>query len=289
MRLHLLDATYELFRAFFGFPSRSAPDGTEVGAVLGVIETTLSLLREPGVTHVAAATDRVIESFRNDLFPGYKTGENVDPVLLDQFPLAETALETLGLVVWPMVEFEADDAMATAALRFMDDVEQVVLLSPDKDLTQCVLGERVVTFNRRQATFLDEHGVVDKFGVHPESIPDYLALVGDTADGVPGLPGWGAKSAATVLGRYGRIERIPTDHRAWEVAVRGAARLAESLHAHRHEATLYRTLTTLRRDVPLPHDLADLEWRGVRREDFLALCDQLGFDDVRARPHRWAE
>ncbi|MGH8875361.1 MAG: 5'-3' exonuclease [Acidimicrobiia bacterium] len=287
MRLHLLDATYELFRAYFGFPARPAPDGREVGAVAGIVETTLSLLREPGVTHVGAATDTVIRSFRNDLFPGYKTEAGVPEDLLSQFPLAERALETLGVVVWRMDYFEADDAMASAALRFCEEVDQVVLLSPDKDLAQCVVGEVVVQFDRRRRTLTDEAGVVKKFGVAPESIPDYLALVGDSADGVPGIPGWGAKSAAAVLARYRRLEMIPDLAEGWEVAVRGAARLAANLREHRREALLYRTLTSLRRDVPFAEGLADLEWRGVRREEFLTLCDELGLDSVRERVHRW--
>jgi 5'-3' exonuclease len=287
--LHLLDATYELFRAYFGFPKRLAPDGREVGATLGVIETTLSLLREPEVSHVGAATDTVIESFRNDLFDGYKTGAGIEPDLWAQFPLAERALRTLGVVVWPMREFEADDAIATAALRWVDDVEKVIILSPDKDLMQCVVDNAIVSFNRRESMEIDEDGVREKFGISPVSIPDYLALVGDTADGVPGIPSWGAKSASTLLARYERIERIPSDPGDWDVKVRGAARLSENLEANRDAATLYRTLTTLRRDVPIQETLADLEWRGVHRTDFEALCDELGFNDVRTRPHRWQD
>ncbi|MGQ0849026.1 MAG: 5'-3' exonuclease [Actinomycetota bacterium] len=287
MRLHLLDGTYELFRAFFGYPPRHSPDGRQVGATLGVMETTLSLLREPGVTHLAVATDTVIESFRNDLFLGYKTSAGVDPELLAQFPLVEEALEALGVVVWRMREFEADDAIATAAFRWCEDVEQVVICTPDKDMAQCVIGERVITLNRRQQSILDEDGVMEKFGVPPESIPDYLALVGDTADGVPGLPGWGAKSAAAVLGRWRKLEAIPERAAWWGVPVRGAEKLAATLAAHREAVMLYRTLTTLRRDVPLAESLADLEWRGVRGDAFLAMCDELGFDDVRTRPHLW--
>lgn len=287
MLLHLLDATYELFRAYFGFPKRLAPDGREVGAIAGIIETTLSLLREENVTHVGAATDTVIESFRNAMFAGYKTGAGVEPELMAQFPLAERALRVLGVTVWPMVEFEADDALATAALRWVDDVEKVVILTPDKDLMQCVVGDSIVSYNRRERKEINEQGVIEKFGVEPRSIPDYLALVGDTADGVPGIPAWGAKSAATVLARYGRIEHIPADPAEWDVTVRGAARLSENLEAARDDAMLYRTLTTLRRDVPLVEELADLEWQGVDRAAFLALCDEFGFTDVRDRPHRW--
>ena len=288
VNLHLLDATYELFRAYFGFPRRQAPDGMEVGAVYGIIDTTLRLLRQDGVTHLAAATDAVIESFRNDLFEGYKTGEGIPPDLLAQFPLAEEALDLLGVTVWAMRYFEADDAIATGALRWADAVDRVVILSPDKDLMQCVIGDRVVTYNRRARKQFDEHGVFEKFGVQPTSIPDYLALVGDTADGVPGIRGWGAKSTSTVLARYIRIERIPPSPGDWEVKVRGAPRLSANLEASRPEALLYRTLTTLRRDVPLDERLEDLEWKGVDRVRFNALCERLGFGGIRRRPHRWA-
>ncbi len=287
MRLHLLDGTYELFRAFFGFPPRLSPDGREVGATLGVIETTLSLLREPGVTHLAVATDTVIESFRNDMFPGYKTSAGVDPNLLAQFPMIEEAFEILGVVCWGMVEYEADDAIATAALRWVEDVEQVVIATPDKDLTQCVIGDRIVTLNRRQQTIMNEDGVREKFGVSPESIPDYLALVGDTADGVPGLPGWGAKSASSVLARWRKLEAIPSKARDWEVSVRGGEKLAATLIERRQDAFLYRDLTTLRFDVPLTETLDDLEWRGVKKEPFLELCQELGFEGVQERPHKW--
>ncbi len=289
MNLHLLDATYELFRAYFGFPQRSAPDGNEIGAVYGIIETTLRLLRQDGVTHLAAATDTVIESFRNDMFDGYKAGEGIEPELRAQFPLAEEALRVLGVVVWPLVEFEADDGMATAALRWVDDVDKVVILSPDKDMMQCVVGDAIVTFNRREDKEFNEQAVIEKFGVPPVSIPDYLALVGDTADGVPGIVGWGAKSTSTVLASYGRLERIPTSETLWNVKVRGAARLSENLEAAREEAYLFRTLTTLRRDVELEESLDDLEWKGVHKEPFLALCDRYGFEEIRRRPHVWAE
>ena len=289
MNLHLLDATYELFRAYFGFPKRKAPDGAEVGAVYGIIDTTLRLLREDGVTHLAAAADQVIESFRNDLFAGYKTGEGVPPDLMSQFPLAEEALEALGVTVWAMREFEADDALAAAALRWAGEVEKVVILSPDKDLAQCVIGDRVVTYNRRERKLVDEEGVIEKFGVPPASIPDYLALVGDSADGIPGIPGWGAKSTAAVLGKFLRIERIPRSPGEWGVAVRGAVRLSANLEAAREDALLYRTLTTLRRDAPLDESLGDLEWLGARRGLFTGLCSRLGFTRMAARPHRWQE
>ena len=235
------------------------------------------------------ATDTVIESFRNDLFPGYKSSVGVEPELLAQFPLAERAFEALGVVCWRMREFEADDAIATAAFRFVDEVEQVVICTPDKDMAQCVIDDRIVTLNRRQQSIMDEPGVWEKFGVGPESIPDYLALVGDTADQVPGLPGWGAKSAAAVLARWRKLEAIPAEVTDWQVTVRGGAKLAETLRLRREDALAYRTLTTLRRDVPLAETLDDLHWRGVHRTDFLALCEELGFDDVQTRPHRWGD
>ena len=287
MKLHLLDATYELFRAYFGFPSRQAPDGSEVGAVYGILVTTLRLLGQRDVTHLGAATDQVIESFRNRMFDGYKTGEGVEPDLLAQFPLAEEALRALGVTVWAMREFEADDALATAALRWSGDVEQVVILSPDKDLMQCVVGDRVVSYNRRERKLYDEAGVVEKFGIPPVSIPDYLALVGDSADGVPGIAGWGAKSTAAVLARYGKLERIPTEAARWEATVRGAARLSANLEEGRERALLYRSLTRLRRDVPLAESLSDLQWRGARPREFTALCDRLGFPNLARRPRRW--
>lgn len=290
MKLHLLDATYELFRASFGGgPDRQAPDGRDVKGVVGLIESTLSLLRQPDVTHLGAATDKVIRSFRNDLYDGYKTGDALDPAILAQFPLAERALEALGVVVWKMEEFEADDALATAALQFSDEVDQVVILTPDKDLAQCVVGDRVVMFDRRREIVIDEEGVWEKFGVGPESIPDYLGLVGDTADGFPGVPSWGAKSASTLLARYVHLDRIPPDAYEWDVKVRGAERLALNLRQHRQEADLYRHLATLRRDVPLAESLADLEWKGAHRAPFIELCEEFGFNDVRNRPHKWVE
>ncbi|MGH8935274.1 MAG: 5'-3' exonuclease [Acidimicrobiia bacterium] len=289
MRLHLLDATYELFRAYFGPPPRRSPDGREVGAVAGLAQSVLSLLREDGVTHLAAATDQVIRSFRNDLFLGYKTEAGVPADLLAQFPLAERALEALGVVVWAMDFYEADDALASGAVRFLDQVDQVVILTPDKDMAQCVLGERVVLYDRRRQIAYDERGVTEKFGVVPASIPDYLALVGDSSDGYPGLPGWGARSAAALLARYRHLELIPLERTLWQVPLRGAERLAAALRRGMGEALLYRYLATLRTDVPLGESFEDLEWRGVRREQFLDLCEELGFEDLRARPHRWRE
>jgi 5'-3' exonuclease len=290
VRLHLLDGTYEIFRSHFG--RRDAvigPDGSDIRATLGILESTLALLREPGVTHLAASFDTVIESFRNDMFAGYKTGEGVEPVLKNQFPLAEDALRAIGVVVWSNIEFEADDALAAAAVRWVEDVDQVVIASPDKDLMQVVVADRIVTYNRREQMIVDEAGVVAKFGIHPESIPDYLALVGDTADGVPGLPGWGAKSASTVLARYPRLELIPMDPSDWEVTVRSADKLAATFRNMQDEAYLYRELTTLRLDVPIEEELADLEWRGVPREPFMTFCTGLGFDPAEIRVDRWAD
>ena len=288
MKLHLLDATYELFRAYYGVEPARSPDGREVWAVAGVLETTLSLLREPDVTHLAAATDHVIRSFRNDLWHGYKTEEGVPDELLAQFPLAERALSSMGVVVWPMVEFEADDALATAASLYGDRVEEVVICTPDKDLSQCVVGKTIVLRDRRRRITYDEDGVVEKFGVPPASIPDWLALVGDSSDGYPGIPGWGEKSASAVLTRWRHLETIPSDPSQWEVKVRGADRLAATLVERMNDGLLFRRLATLRRDVPLGETLEDLEWRGAPRDRFVALCEELGLDKVKERPHRWA-
>lgn len=290
VRLHLLDGTYELFRSHYGRKDTVvAPDGHDIHATLGILESTLSLLREPGVTHLAASFDTVIESFRNDMFPGYKSSAGMDPELLRQFPFAEDALEAIGVVVWRNIEFEADDALAAAAIRWVDDVEQVVICSPDKDLSQIVVGDRIVTYNRREQKILDEEAVVAKFGIHPESIPDYLALVGDTADGVPGLPGWGAKSASVVLARFPRLELIPPDSDDWGVPVRGGSRLAATLVENRELAHMYRELTTLRLDAPISEDLADLEWRGVPEGRFRSFCAAMALDPDAINVHRWAE
>lgn len=293
MKLHLVDATFELFRAYYSRPPRRAPDGRPVNAVQGLVDSMLSLLREPDVTHIGAATDYVIESWRNDMFPGYKSSAGVDPELLAQFRDAERAMVALGMRVWPMVPDEADDAIATAVARFADDhrLDQVVICSVDKDLGQLVDGTRIVLRDRMRNATYDEAGIVDKFGVAPASIPDYLALVGDSSDGFPGLPGWGAKSTAAVLRKFGHLEAIPASVLEWEVDVRGASKLAATLAAGRDEAYLYRTLATLKRDSDLgetTRTLDDLEWHGVPREAFIGLCDELGFDTVRERVHRWA-
>lgn len=279
MQIHLLDATYELFRAHFGRPPRTGLDGEAVGATLGVVESVLSLLREDGVTHLGCATDHVIRSWRNDRYPGYKTDEGMPPELLSQFPLVEDALRALGLVVWPMVDFEADDGLAAAAARFADhpDVERVVILSPDKDMAQCVRTDgTVLTFDRRAGKFYDADAVMEKFGVAPASIPDYLALVGDAADGFPGLPGWGARSTAAVLQRYPHLEDIPDSVAAWDLSVRGAASLARTLKEQRADAELFRELATLRVDAPIPQsDPDELRWQGVDHAAFEALALQL--------------
>ncbi len=289
MRLHLLDGTYELFRSHFGRKDTVlAPDGNDIRATLGILESTLALLREPGVTHLAASFDTVIESFRNDMFDGYKSSAGMDEELLRQFPFAEDALEAIGVVVWRNIEFEADDALAAAAVKWVEDVDQVVIASPDKDMTQVVVSDRIVTYNRREQKIVDEDGVVEKFGVHPESIPDYLALVGDTADGVPGLPGWGAKSSSTVLAKFPRLELIPFDPSDWGVKVRGAEKLAATFAENQEAVYLYRELTTLRLDVPFEESLDDLEWKGVPEPAFRQFCNRMGFDADAINVHRWA-
>jgi 5'-3' exonuclease len=289
MKLHVVDGTYELFRSHFGAPPASSPAGMEVGATRGLLRSLWALLGETGVSHVGVAFDHVIESFRNRLFEGYKDGSGIEPDLLQQFPLAERAAHALGLVVWPMVEFEADDAMASAAHCFAESVDQVVLCTPDKDLAQCVRGTRVVMLDRRRRRVIDENGVRAKFGVSPDSIPDYLAVVGDDADGIPGIPRWGAKSAAIVLRHYGSIDRVPPTAQAWAVSPRGAATLSANLEAERQNAQLYRRLATLRLDVPLAETLADLEWRGARRDALLALLEEIGDSGFAARVGRWRD
>ena len=288
-RIHLVDGTYELFRAYFGAPKATARDGTEVGATRGIMRSLHALLREPGVTHVACAFDHVIESFRNDLFDGYKTSEGVPDDLMAQFSLAERATHALGIVVWPMVEFEADDAIAAAAERWRDasGVEQIVLCTPDKDMAQCVRDGTVVCLDRMRRRTIDEAGVIEKFGVAPASIPDWLALVGDSADGYPGVPRWGSKSAAAVLSVYGHLEAIPARESEWRVSVRGAAALAASLREHREAAFLYRRLATLRTDVPLTEQIGDLKWHGARRQALTTLCREIEDEDFLERVTMW--
>jgi 5'-3' exonuclease len=263
LNVYLVDGTYELFRHFYALPSARDRDGREVAAARGVLASVLGMIKD-GATHVAVATDHVIESFRNGLWPGYKTGEGVEPDLLAQFTLLEEALSAAGVVVWPMVEFEADDALAAGAVAAARDVrvEQVIICTPDKDLGQCVRGTRIVQLNRRTRVTLDEAGVIRKFGVAPTSIPDYLALVGDSADGYPGLPGWGAKSSAAVLAKFGHIESIPADSDDWHVNATNATALAQTLLRERDHALLFRTLATLRTDIPLFDDVGKLRWDG---------------------------
>lgn len=290
MKVHLVDGTYELFRSYFGAP-KALHNGAEVGATRGIIRSLHSLLREDGVTHVGVAFDTVIESFRNDLFDGYKTSYGVPDDLMSQFPLAERAAEALGLTVWRMIEFECDDALATFAAKANADpiVEQVVICSPDKDLSQCVRGTRVVCLDRLRKRTFDEAGVIEKFGIPPSSIPDWLALVGDDADGIPGVPRWGARSAAAVLAQYRHIEEIPDEASKWKVTVRGSAALAESLRQHRIPVALYKTLATLREDAPLAESIEDLQWRGARRDELIAICTEIGDMDFVSRVERWRD
>jgi 5'-3' exonuclease len=267
MLVHLVDGTYELFRHFFAVPSAKTAEGMEVAAIHGVLSSVLFLIAD-GATHLGVATDHVIESFRNDLWPGYKTSAGIAPELLAQFHPLEQALSAMGVAVFPMVEFEADDALAAAAAVAAADprVAKVIICTPDKDLAQCVVGERVIQFDRRARKARDEAGVVEKFGVPPASIPDYLALVGDSADGYPGLPGWGAKSASAVLARWSHLDAIPERASAWDVSVRSAATLAATLAAHREHARLFRTLATLRIDAPTIAGVDELRWTGPAPE-----------------------
>jgi 5'-3' exonuclease len=286
LEVHLIDGTYELFRHYYALPSARDQDGQEVAAVRGVLASVLGMI-QGGATHVAVATDHVIESFRNGLWPGYKTGEGVEPALLSQFPLLEEVLSAAGVVVWPMVEFEADDALAAAALAAEKDarVDRVIICTPDKDLAQCVHGERVVQLNRRTRVTLDEAGVTRKFGVPPESIPDYLALVGDSADGYPGLPGWGPKSTAAVLARFRHIECIPQDSKDWKADVVNASSLAATLSRDRESAYLFRRLATLRTDIALFDDVDQLRWQGPTPA-FTAIGARLDAAHTAAKPAR---
>ncbi len=288
MRVHLVDGTYELYRHFFALPPSADRDGNEVGAVIGVLGSMLGMLQD-GATHVAVATDHVVESFRNGLWPGYKTGEGIEPNLYRQFHPLEAGLRAMGVVVWAMEAFEADDGLAAGARIAAADerVEQILICTPDKDLGQCVVGSRVVQFDRRNREIRDEAGVIAKFGVRPGSIPDYLALVGDAADGFPGIRGWGAKSASAVLARYEHLEAIPADSAAWDVSVRGAARLSAALEADRVQAVLFRTLATLRDDAPASDSVDELRWTGPRPE-FEAVAAALGVPQLWDRARRIA-
>lgn len=288
MDVYLVDGTYELFRHFFAVPSKKDATGREVAAVRGVLSSMMYML-ESGVTHLGVATDQVIESFRNSLWPGYKTGEGVDPALLDQFPVLEEALQAMGIATWPMRELEADDALAAVAAQAASDpsVRKVFICTPDKDMAQCVVGDRVVMLNRRTNAVMDEAAVREKFGVPPTSIPDYLALVGDSSDGYPGLPGWGPRSAASVLARYGHLEAIPPDFEAWDVPLRGADRLARTLISQMDLALLFRDLATLRRHEPVIESVEELRWRGPK-DDFAVHCQRLDLSEVDERASRLA-
>lgn len=283
MNIYLVDGTYELFRYFYAVPPAKDKNGQEIGAVRGVLASVFSMI-EAGATHIGVATDHVVESFRNDLYAGYKTSEGVPPELLSQFPILEEALQQLGVMVWPMIEFEADDALASAAAKAAQnpDVTQVLICTPDKDLGQCVSGTRVVQLDRRREIVRDEAGVEAKFGVRPESIPDYLAVVGDSADGFPGIAGWGSKAAAIVLSQYLHLENIPKDWRSWKVTIRRAAALGESLFSAWDEALLFRTLATLRVDVPVFDSIDELRWRSPRPE-FEGLCQRMKLPDLMRR------
>ena len=288
MRLHVIDGTYELFRAHYSRrPTRVAPDGMDVKGTLGVVSSLIGLLADPeeAVTHIAVAFDNPIESFRNDLFDGYKTGAGMDPALVAQMDLVEEATAALGIVVWSMDTHEADDALGTAARRWGDGVDQVRIMTPDKDLGQVVVGNRIVQVDRMRRKVIDADGVRQKNGVDPDCIPDWLALVGDTADGIPGVPGFGAKTAATLLNRFRTIDAIPRSAYEWPAAVRGAPRLAQALNQHREAAVLYRRLATLDCNVPLTERLVDLEWQGAHREAFDSLAERLG--GIAMQPKRW--
>lgn len=283
MNVYLVDGTYELFRHFFAVPPSQDESGQEIGAVRGVVASVLSMI-EKGATHVGVATDHVVESFRNDLYPGYKTSEGVPLELLSQFPILEEALRALGVVVWPMTYFEADDALASAAAKSVEDqrVERVFVCTPDKDLAQCVQGTRIVQLDRRREIVRDEAGVEAKFGVRPESIPDYLALVGDSADGYPGIAGWGEKGASIVLSQYRHLEDIPKDWHSWPASLRRARGLAETLFGEWDQALLFRTLATLRPDVPVFETVDELQWAGARPE-FAGICERLKAPDLLRR------
>ncbi len=286
MDVHLIDGTYELFRYFFAVPAAADVNGQEVGAVRGVLTSVLSMI-ESGATHIGVATDHVVESFRNDLYPGYKTSEGVPAELLSQFPVLEDVLEAMGVTVWPMVRFEADDALASAAAKAAQDdrVKQVLICTPDKDLSQCVVGTRVVQLDRRRSILRDEAGVVAKFGVKPQSIPDYLALVGDSADGFPGVRGWGIKAAALALSQYPHLEDIPKDWREWHPSIKRARVLSEALFNAWGDALLFRTLATLRLDVPVFDTVDDLRWKGPRR-DFDECCRRIKSPNLLGRVRR---
>ena len=289
MKIHLIDGTYELFRAHFGQPPRVASDGMPVSAVRGLIQTILSLIKTGNVTHIAVAFDSEVPSFRNEIFPSYKDGSSTPEDLKLQFPLAERAVEALGIVCWPMLEYEADDILASAAVQFSEDsrVDQIVVCSPDKDLCQVVKGNEIVCLLRKNNLVLNEIEVENKYGFGPISIPDYLALVGDVADGIPGIPRWGAKSTSAIIGRYINIDMIPNDYRLWDVSVRGAASLSESLEKSRDKAALFKNLATLVKDISIIESIDDLEWLGADPVLFPKLCNELGINNLINNCHKW--
>lgn len=292
MRVHLIDGTFELFRAHYTKrPGHVGPGGQDLKATVGVVASIIALIDDPQeqATHLAVAFDNPIESFRNELFEGYKTGAGMDPALVAQMGPVEEAVRALGVTVWSMDRYEADDALATGARRFRDQVEQVRIMTPDKDLGQCLMGQQVVQVDRIRRRTIDEVAMRERRGVAPASIPDYLALVGDSADGIPGLPGFGEKSASALLGHYGHLEAIPADAGAWAVKVRGAARMSATLAERMDDALLYRKLATLVDDVPLAEDLEDLRWRGAPRRAYLEWCDRVRVRSLRDRPPRWAD
>ena len=289
MEVHLVDGTYELFRHYYAVPGSKGKSGQDIGATRGVLNSLLSML-DKGATHVGFATDKVIESFRNELYQYYKTGEGIEPALYAQFPVVEEAVAAMGILCWPMVEFEADDALAAAATKCaaLSTVDRVLICTPDKDLAQCVSGERVVQLDRRREIIRDENGVIEKFGVAPDSVPDYLALVGDTADGYPGLSGWGAKATASVLAHYKKLENIPRESSEWPKNIRGAAKLSATLQEFWHDALLFRTLATLRLDVPVFNDLDELCWRGPS-DSFKEICERLKAPELFKKTQALAE
>ena len=289
MDIHIVDGTFELFRAYYGAPPSKTKDGLEVGATRAFIRSMISLIKEPNVTHIGVAFDHVIESFRNDLFDGYKTGDGIEEPLANQFPLVEVASRALGLVTWPMVEFEADDMLASAAVKFAEnpDVKRVIICSPDKDLAQVIDGKKIFCYDRIRKKMMDYNKVIEKFGINPESIPDYLALVGDSADGIPGIPRWGAKSSMTVLSKFKTIEQIPEDDKKWGVKVRGASTLATNLKEQMPEAKLYKKLATLRLDVPIEESIQDMAWRGGDKDLAKNFFRQIGGEGILKQVPRW--
>ena len=284
MKLHIVDGTYELFRAHFSQPTRLAPDGMHVSAIRGLIISLMALINDENITHIAVAFDSSIKSFRNEIFSKYKDGSDTPEELLMQFPLAERVVEALGIKVWPSLDYEADDALGSAAIKFSqyEEVDQVVICSIDKDLCQIVSGEMIVCLDRKNRKFFNEIEVENKFGVLPTSIPDYLGLMGDSADGIPGIPKWGSKSASVLLSRYLTIENIPNNYILWDVKVRGAETLSRNLEENRQMAYLYKQLATIKTDVVIDEEIADLSWKGIKTQDFIQICDELGLSNLKS-------